>query len=180
MKAICVYCGSNPGRSPIYQDTARELGLYFAINDIKLIYGGSDLGLMGALANSVLDNGGKVTAVITADLKARSPHDNSSELIIVDTMHQRKQKMSELADAFIAMPGGFGTLDEMFEMLTWRQLGYHSKSCGFLNVNMYFYHLLLFLNESSREGFLKKEHRPLAFFAESIEGMMEEFHRQRR
>lgn len=176
MKRICVYCGSSLGSDPIYQKAARDLGSYLALNEIELVYGGSDLGLMGVIANSVLKNNGKVTAIMPTDLHNKCAHDNESELILVDTMHARKHKMFQLSDAFIALPGGYGTLDEMFEMLTWSQLGYHKKPCGFLNVGGYYDGLLEFLDRSLCQKFIREEHRALALNDSTIEGLMQKFH----
>lgn len=176
MKRICVYCGSSLGINSAHQNMARQLGKYLAISNIELVYGGSDMGLMGAIANSVLQNNGKVTAIMPTDLHKRCAHDNESELIIVDTMHARKHKMFQLSDAFIALPGGFGTLDEMFEMLTWSQLGYHKKPCGFLNIDGYYDGLLKFLDRSHCQEFIREEHRALALSDSTIEGLMSKFH----
>lgn len=175
MKAICVYCGSSSDIGVVYKEAAKELGQCLIKRNCELIYGGSNLGLMGIVANTVLSGGGQVTAVMPKDLEKRAGHGNSAKLIVVDDMHQRKQKMFELADGFIALPGGFGTLDEIFEMLTWRCLGYHEKPCGFLNVDGYFDHLLNFLDHSSAQGFIKPEHRELAFSRVNIPDLMECF-----
>lgn len=175
MKSICVYCGASLGFDSIYGEVAKSLGRYLAENSIKLIYGGSDLGLMGIVANSVLANKGKVTAIMPLDLKNRGGHDNESELIVVDTMHQRKQKMFDLSDAFIVLPGGFGTLDEIFEMLTWKQLGYHRKPCGFLNVNGYFDYLFSFLDHTLGQGFIRPVHREMAFATDNISDLINQF-----
>lgn len=176
MKTICVYCGSRKGTDPAYLQAARDLGEHLSTLNIELVYGGSDLGLMGILASSVLHNNGEVTAVMPLDLKEKAGHKEGTKLIVVDTMHQRKQKMFELADAFIALPGGLGTLDEIFEMLAWSQLGYNTKPCGFLNINGYFDSLLSFLDNASAKGFMEPEHRTLAFATNSIPDLMERFY----
>ena len=172
MRRVCVYCGSRIGNDPIYSKFAKDLGWHLAACEIDLVYGGSDMGLMGMVASSVLGNKGKVTAVMPVDLREKAGHKEGTELILVDTMHQRKQQMSDLADAFIVLPGGYGTLDEIFEMLAWRQLNYHTKPCGFLNVNGYFDYLLKFLNHASGEDFIKPEHRALAFAANNVPDLM--------
>lgn len=168
MKKICVFCGASAGLNPDFHQSASDLGKYLAENELELIYGGSDLGLMGVLANAVRNAGGKVTAVMPLDLKELIGHEYEAELIVVNTLQQRKQQMFDLADAFIALPGGFGTLDEIFEMLTWSQLGYHVKPCGFLNVSGYFNDLLNFLDYSQSQGFVKPEDRRLALAADNI------------
>ena len=148
MKNICVFCGSNRGNNPEYIKAAHLLGETIARKDLTLIYGGGNVGMMGALADSVLQSGGKVTGVITQKLvQLELAHLNLTELIVVETMHERKSIMSELAGAFIALPGGFGTLEEIFEVLTWGQLGIHRKPCGLLNINHYFDELIHFLDE---------------------------------
>ena len=181
MKKICVYCACHQGNNPAFRETAKELGRCLAENKIELVYGGSDDGLMGILAESVLLHGGKVTAVMPSDLKKRAGHKKGTELILVNSMdkrkamQERKQKMYNLADAFIALPGGLGTMDEMFEMLTWSQLGYNLKPCGFLNVDGYYNHLLAFLNNAVKEGLITPHHRTLAYAAASVEELLEKF-----
>jgi uncharacterized protein (TIGR00730 family) len=175
MEKICVFCGANPGTDPIYRKIAEDLGRYLSEENIELIYGGSDTGLMGAVANSVLDNQGNVTAVIPRDLKRKMIHKNSSNVIIVDDMSQRKQRMFDLSDAFITLPGGYGTLDEIFEMLTLSKLGYHAKPCGFLNVNGFYDSLLDFLDLASRQGFITPSERSMAFAADNIGDLLKRF-----
>ena len=169
MKTICVFCGASPGTSSAFTAAATELGKYFADNKINLVYGGSNCGLMGVLANSVLKNGGKVIAVMPEDLFKKCGRIREAKLIIVKNMQQRKQKMINLSDAFIVLPGGFGTLDEIFEILTYRQLGYHNKPCGFLNVRGYFNSLFDFIEDASAYGFIKPQHLKLAFSTNEIE-----------
>ncbi|HUA79160.1 MAG TPA: TIGR00730 family Rossman fold protein, partial [Dyella sp.] len=137
--ALCVYCGSQGGNRPVYVETARGFGEELARRNITLVYGGGKVGLMGAVATAALEAGGKVVGVIPRQLVEREvAHTGLSELVVVDTMHQRKTRMYELSNAFVALPGGFGTMDEMFEMLTWAQLGLHNYPCGFLNTLGYY------------------------------------------
>ena len=150
-------CGSNAGRDPGYADAARRLGEVLARRGIKVVYGGADVGLMGTLANAALAAGGEVAGIITPDLAARVGHPRL-RLEQVGSMHERKQRFSELADGYIALPGGFGTLDELFEALTWNQLGIHDKPTGLLNAGGYFDELLAFLRTSERERFVRAEH----------------------
>ena len=162
MKKICVYCGSSAGHSPAFLESARGLGEQLAKRDIGLVYGGASIGLMGAVADAVLEHGGQVTGIIPQSLLDREiAHSGLTELQVVNDMHERKQIMAELAQAFIAMPGGFGTLEEMFEALTWNQLDIHQKPCGLLNSNQYYDQLIWFLDHSVAQGFLKVPHRAL-------------------
>jgi len=139
MNAIVVFCGSSPGKEEIYKSKAEQLGQTLAEENITLIYGGASVGLMGAVANGVLKNQGKAIGVIPEFLNTKEvAHTQLSELIQVESMHERKTKMSELCDGVIALPGGFGTLEELFEMLTWAQLGLHQKPIGILNVNGFY------------------------------------------
>jgi uncharacterized protein (TIGR00730 family) len=161
-RKICVFCGSSSGVRPGYATTARELGRLLAGRNIGLVYGGGSVGLMGILADATLAAGGEVIGVIPQSLADREvAHRGLSELRIVETMHERKAVMADLADAFIAMPGGFGTLDEFFEILTWAQLGIHAKPCGLLNVESYFDSLLEFLDRAVDDQLLKPAHRKL-------------------
>jgi len=159
MKNICVFCGSSPGADPDYLKLAEKLGEEIAAQGLGLIYGASNLGLMGAVAKSALEGGSQVIGVMPKVFDGRVQHPNLTELIITDTMHQRKAKMFELSDGFIALPGGFGTFEEILEMLTWSQIGYSSKPCGFLNVNGYYDELIKFFDKSVEMHFVKKEHR---------------------
>lgn len=179
MKSVCVFCGSSLGALNGYGDVARQLGAELATMGIQLIYGGSESGLMGIVANAVLENGGKVTAIMPKDLHEAYGHENSAELIIVGSMHERKQKMHDLSQAFIALPGGYGTFEEMFEALTWSQLGHHDKPCGFLNVSGYYDGLAVFLDTVHAQGFINKGDRELAFIADSIGELMDNFSRRR-
>ncbi|MDN5200395.1 TIGR00730 family Rossman fold protein [Fulvivirgaceae bacterium BMA10] len=155
MKSICVFCGSSFGNRKIYKETSRELGKILAENNIRLVYGGGNVGLMGAIADSVLNEGGEVVGVIPQSLVNREKaHDGLTQIHVVKTMHERKDLMYKLSDAFIAMPGGFGTLDEFCEIFTWFQLGIHKKKIGFLNIEGYFDHLLEHFVRSVEEGFV--------------------------
>lgn len=161
-KRICVYCGANPGFSPVYQDAAIALADELSRAGITLVYGGSSVGLMGILADRVLQNGGQAIGVIPQALVDKElAHERLTELHVVASMHERKAKMAELADGFIALPGGMGTLEELFEMLTWAQLGFHQKSCAVLNVDGYYDGLLSFLERAVSQGFIRDEHRHL-------------------
>lgn len=156
MKAICVYCASSSGKKPAYVEKAKELGRALAKEGLALVYGGSKIGLMGQLADAVLAGGGQAIGVLPEALSAKEvAHPGLTELHIVKGMHARKAKMAELADAFIALPGGFGTMDETMEMITWNQLGFQAKPIGFLNVEGYYNRLFNFLSGMEKEGFVK-------------------------
>ncbi|MNE28070.1 LOG family protein YvdD [compost metagenome] len=164
MKRVAVFCGSNNGILPIYREGAVELGKEIAKRGITLIYGGGNVGLMGTVADSALESGGYVVGVIPEMLVERErSHPHLSELIVVSSMHDRKRKMADLADAFIALPGGPGTLEEFFEAYTWCQLGIHCKPCGILNIGNYYDQLISFFNHMNEQQFLKDEHRSFAF-----------------
>ncbi len=167
IEAICVYCGSSYGKNSKFTDTAIELGKVLAQNNITLVYGGSSIGLMGAIANSVLKNNGKVVGIIPETFAEKVRHKNLTQLILVKNMHQRKQRMSDLADAFIAMPGGLGTLEEVFETLTWAQLGLHKKPIGLLNIDNYYDKLNDFLDYCVKQGFIKREHKQMLMLSEN-------------
>jgi uncharacterized protein (TIGR00730 family) len=174
MKRICVFCGSSPGRSASYAAAASELGRLLAKRGIGLVYGGANVGLMGALANAVMDAGGDVIGVIPQSLvKYEVAHRGLPDLRVVASMHERKAMMAELADGFIAMPGGNGTLEEFFEVLTWAQLGEHSKPCGLLDIDDYYSHLLAFLDHAVEERFLRPEHRKMLVVESSPEAILE-------
>ena len=158
--SICVMCGSNDGRNPAYVKAATDLGESLAQRRIKLVYGGAQVGLMGAVADAALAAGGEVAGIITPDLAGRVGH-RRLHLERVATMHERKRRFSELADAYIALPGGFGTLDELFEALTWNQLGIHDKPTGLLNIDGYFDDLLAFLRHAEDDRFVRTEHRAM-------------------
>ena len=157
IRCVCVLCGSNDGRDPAYADAARRLGEVLARRRIKVVYGGAQVGLMGAMADAALAAGGEVAGIITPDLAARVGHPRL-RLERVASMHERKRRFSELADGYIALPGGFGTLDELFEALTWNQLGIHDKPTGLLNAGGYFDGLLAFLRHTEHERFVREEH----------------------
>jgi len=157
MKSVCVFCGSSMGKHPIYKKSAYNFGKQIAKENLSLIYGGGSVGLMGVLANSVLEHGGKVTGIIPRFLYEQEVgHDGVSELIIVDSMHERKQKMADLAHGFIAMPGGIGTLEELFEIFTWSQLALIKKPVALFNVNHFFDDMIHLFNKMIDEGFLKE------------------------
>jgi uncharacterized protein (TIGR00730 family) len=162
MKRICVYCGSNPGRQPVYREAAAELGKALVERDIALVYGGASIGVMGAVADAVLAHGGEVIGIIPQSLATREvAHNNLSELIVVTSMHERKAMMAELSDGFVALPGGWGTFEEIFEALTWAQLGIHEKPCGLLNIAGYYDHLGLFLQHAMDESFVREAYKPM-------------------
>ena len=153
--SICVYCGSRPGTEPAFAEAAREVGLWIAQNKGQLVYGGGHNGLMGMMADACLQAGGRVVGVIPKALVEKEwAHSGCSELHVVENMHERKRLMAERADAFLAMPGGIGTFEEFFEVWTWRQLGYHDKPVGLLNLNGYYDSLLAFLSTAVRQGFM--------------------------
>ncbi len=162
MERICVYCGSRAGTDPAYGDAARALGRCLAERGVGLVYGGASVGLMGVIADAVLDAGGEVVGVIPQLLVDKEvAHPGVSQLHVVDGMHARKALMAEFSDGFIAMPGGLGTLEELFEMLTWGQLGMHNKPCGALSVDGYYAPLVQFLDQAVSAGFVRPEHRRL-------------------
>jgi uncharacterized protein (TIGR00730 family) len=160
MHWLCVFCGSSAGNRPVYRDGARRFGEVLAAAGLGLVYGGGHVGLMGVLADAVLQGGGEVVGVIPQALVDRElAQRNLTRLEVVDTMHQRKARMADLADGFAALPGGYGTGDELFEILTWAQLGLHAKPVGLLNSAGFFDPLLVWLDRCVGEGFLRPEHR---------------------
>ena len=162
IRALCVYCGASTGHDPAHAAAARLLGTRMAERSIALVYGGGHVGLMGIIADAVLAAGGSVTGVIpTALMSTEIGHQQLTELHVVKDMHERKAMMADKADGFIAMPGGIGTLEELFEVMTWLQLGYHAKPVGVLNVNGFYDGLLGFLDRQRNEGYLRSEHRAL-------------------
>lgn len=176
MKSICVYCGSSLGARKEYVEEARKLGQLLAQKNMTLVYGGSSIGIMGVIANAVLDAGGEVIGVLPRFLdKKEIAHNQLTELKVVDSMHERKMLMSELSDGFIALPGGLGTLEEFFEILTWGQLGMHQKPCGLLNVKQYFRHLTDFLDYSVNEHFVKEVNRAMILVDENPERLLQRF-----
>jgi uncharacterized protein (TIGR00730 family) len=162
IRRICVFCGSNSGKDPVYRQAAVALGKTIVRRELDLVYGGGSVGLMGILADTVLEAGGSVTGIIPRALERREvAHEQLTAIHVVDDMHTRKAKMEELADAFVAMPGGYGTLEELFEVVTWAQLGLHRKPVGMLNPAGYFDGLLDCIDSAVVEGFIKPEHRRL-------------------
>jgi hypothetical protein len=160
LNAICLYCGSSPGNDMRYREAAALLGNTFAARNIELIYGGGSVGLMGVAADACIAAGGRVTGVIPKLLMEKEVgHKGVTKMHVVDDMHQRKRLMTDLSDGFIALPGGYGTLDELFEALTWLQLGYHGKPVGILNTAGFFDHLIRFLDHARDERFLRDLHR---------------------
>jgi uncharacterized protein (TIGR00730 family) len=180
MKTVCVYCGSNPGRLPEYRDAARLLGYEMARRGLGLVYGGASIGVMGAVADAVLERGGQAVGVIPYSLATKEvSHDGLDELIVVDSMHERKAKMAELSDGFIALPGGWGTIEEIFEMLTWAQLGFHEKPCGLLNVASYYDQLFAFLENAIEQQFVKEEYRPMIIMENAPDTLLDRFEKYR-
>ena len=155
MKRVCVFCGSSPGNNPVYIKTARKLANAIINKNYGVVYGGGAVGLMGVIAKSISDANGEIIGVIPKNLLDRDvAYTKLEDLRIVDTMHERKEMMHNLSDGFIALPGGFGTFEEIFEAITWAQLGLHKKPCGILNINHYFDRLVDFLNVAVEQGFI--------------------------
>ena len=174
VKSLCVYCGSSSGKYPEYTEQARAFGVEMARRGIALVYGGGKVGLMGTMADAVLAGGGKVIGVIPRQLvELEVAHPGLSELQVVETMHQRKTRMYELSDAFVALPGGFGTMDEMFEMLTWAQLGLHRYPCAFLDVRGYYDGLRTMMDHMVDEGFVKAGQRDSVWFGDSMTALFD-------
>lgn len=173
MKSILVYCGANSGVNPIYKQTAIDLGKIMGERKIRLVYGGGSVGLMGTIADSVLANGGDVVGIIPHFLdKMEVGHKSLPEIHKVDTMHQRKAMMEQMCDGIITLPGGYGSMDELFEILSWSQLGLHEKPIGLLNVNGFYDYLLLQLDKMVTEGFLKQPNRDLLIVSDNIEDLL--------
>jgi uncharacterized protein (TIGR00730 family) len=173
MKRLAVYCGSNPGKNPAYTVAAEKLGALLAREKIELVYGGGRVGLMGAVADAALKNGGHVIGVIPEKLVIKEViHEGLPDRRIVKTMHERKALMAELADGFIALPGGYGTFEEFFEVLAWSQLGWHQKPFGLLNVAGFYDPLIAFLDHTAGEGFIRPKHRELVIVEEDAEKML--------
>jgi uncharacterized protein (TIGR00730 family) len=178
MRRVCVYCGSSAGTNGVYAETARELGAILVGHDMELVYGGSSVGLMGVLADAVLEKGGKAHGIIPRMLEEKEiAHGGLTELHVVNSMHARKSMMAALSDGFIAMPGGFGTLEEIVEVLTWGQLKFHDKPCGLLNVNGYFDKLLAFFDHNEAEGFLRPQNRRMLLSDSTPAGLIQLFER---
>lgn len=160
IKTIVAFCGSGDGYNGIFKEIAWELGAYLADKGIRLVYGGTKIGLMGALADGVLNNGGEAIGVLPRFLQTKEiAHEGLTQMISVDTMHDRKMRMHELSDAILALPGGWGTMEELFEMMTWAQLGLHSKPVGILNINHFYDPLLAQLSVMTEEGFLQEKYK---------------------
>lgn len=176
MQRICVFCGSSPGSGAEYLAAARELGRVIAAKKLTLVYGGASVGLMGQVADSCLQAGGEVIGVITKKLvEMEVAHKSLTRLHVVETMHERKAKMADLSDGFVALPGGMGTIEEIFEMLTWSQLGIHKKPCGLLNTNRYYDLLLGFLDNAVDQKFIDIAHRHMILVDDTPLGLIHKF-----
>lgn len=174
MKRLTVFCGSSFGTDKIYRESAAMLGEILAKREIELVYGGANVGLMGVVADSVLDNGGRVIGVLPKFLESKElAHNRITQMILVESLHERKSKMSELSDGVIALPGGFGTLEEFFEMLTWAQLGLHKKPVAILNINGYYNPLITFVRNMVEEGFLKRENMQMILIGDKIHELLD-------
>ena len=174
LRHLCVYCGSRPGRRPAYAEAARTLGARLAQDGVGLVTGGGRVGLMGVIADAALAAGGHATGVIPQALLDREVgHEGLSTLHVVDTMHERKALMAQLADAFVALPGGLGTLEEITEMLTWAQLGLHAKPCGLLDVDGYYAPLVRFLDHATDEGFVRPSDRARIVVASQPDALLD-------
>ncbi|OFX24306.1 MAG: Rossman fold protein, TIGR00730 family [Anaeromyxobacter sp. RBG_16_69_14] len=174
MRRVCVFCGSSMGARQSYVDAARALGDLVARRGLGLVYGGASIGLMGAVADAALAAGGEVIGVIPAALEAKEiAHEKLTRLEVVDSMHERKARMAELSDAFVALPGGMGTLEELSEVLTWAQLGLHGKPCGLLDVAGYWRSLVAFFEHAVQERFLRPQHRDLLLVAEDPPALLD-------
>jgi uncharacterized protein (TIGR00730 family) len=180
MKRICVFCGSSQGSRPEYRAAAEDMAAELVRRNIGLVYGGGNVGLMGIIADAVLKAGGEAQGVIPEHLMAREVgHNGLTKLHVVRSMHERKALMTDLSDAFIALPGGFGTLEEFCEIVTWSQLGLHAKPCGILNVHGYYSRLLAMFDHAVQERFLKPENRALVLARDSVAELLqalEEWH----
>jgi uncharacterized protein (TIGR00730 family) len=172
IRSICVNCGSSSGLLPEYIEGARELGRLMAREKIDLVFGGAEVGLMGAVADAVIESGGKAIGVIPSSLADKVGHGKLTELHVVESMHQRKMKMFELSDAFIALPGGMGTVEEIVEILTWSQLGFHDKPGGLLNMGGYYDRLLAFFDHAVEHRFVKAVHRDMILVSNSFPGLL--------
>ncbi len=173
MKKVAVFCGASAGSDLVYREAAIELGTYLAKRQLTLVYGGGNVGLMGIVADAALAAGGEVIGVIPDFLKKwEVGHEGITELIVTENMHQRKAYMAELADAFITLPGGFGSMDELFEILTWKQLQIHKKPVGLLNINGFYDPLIAMMDRMVEAGFLRDSNRDLLLISESLEELM--------
>jgi uncharacterized protein (TIGR00730 family) len=176
MKRVCIFCGSSPGNRPVYLEAARSVGRLLADRGLELVYGGAHVGLMGAVADATLTAGGHVIGVIPQSLVDREiAHNKIPDLRIVASMHERKAMMETLSDAFLALPGGMGTLEEVCEIYTWAQLGLHTKPCGLLNVDGYYDPLLQLLDNAVTTGFLRQEHREAVLADDDPAALLDRF-----
>ena len=180
IKTLCVFCGSGKGRQPLYADHARMLAEYLLAEGITLVYGGANVGLMGVMADTMLAGGGKVIGVMPRSLVEREvAHENLTEMHIVEGMQERKALMADISDAFVALPGAYGTLDELFEVLTWNQLGIINKPIGLLNPDGYFNPLLQMLDHAVEENFLRPEHRDMLLAGEDLAQLIRDLEQYR-
>jgi uncharacterized protein (TIGR00730 family) len=176
LRRVCVFCGSNAGAEPAFADMTRGLADELIQRRIELVYGGGNVGLMGILANRMLEHGGHVIGIIPSGLAAKEvAHETLPELRVVASMHERKAQMADLSDAFVALPGGLGTLEELFETLTWAQLGIHDKACGLLDVNGFYRPLLAFLDDAVEARLLAPQHRAMLLVKESPAALLDAF-----
>ena len=176
LAAVCVFCGSSPGADPAYFAAAQATGQAIANRGLALVYGGAKVGLMGAVADAALAAGGEVFGVLPRGLAAKElAHTSLTRLEVVDSMHERKARMAELSDGFVALPGGIGTLEEIFEIWTWGQLGFHAKPAGFLNVGGFYDPLKAFLDHMTDQAFMKAMHRDMALFGQSPHDILDAF-----
>lgn len=176
MNRLCVYCGSSAGSGDTYIEAAKEFAQLLVASNTELVYGGASMGLMGVLADTVLECGGKVSGVIPQSLRDKEiAHDGLTELHVVKSMHERKSLMAVLSDGFVAMPGGFGTLEEIIEVLTWGQLQFHAKPCGLLNIDGFFDHLLAYFDHAMQDGFLRAEHGQMLLVASTPAELLDLF-----
>jgi uncharacterized protein (TIGR00730 family) len=174
VKSIAVFCGSEPGNSPLYLQAARDIGKTFAQKGIRIIYGGGNVGMMGALAGATLENGGTIIGVIPQALKVKElAKYDLTELIVVNSMHERKALMADKSDAFVALPGGYGTFEEFCEIVTWAKLGMHAKPCVLLNINGFFDHLIALFDHAQQEGFMTKTFRSLVLVENDISSLLD-------
>ena len=176
MERICVYCGSSPGPDPAYREAAEAFGRTLAERDLGLVFGGGHVGLMGAVADATLAAGGGAYGVIPEALEERElTHQGLTDLDVVGSMHARKERMAQLADGFVALPGGFGTLEELMEVLTWAQLGFHRKPCGVLNVAGYYDSLAAFFDSQVEAGFVEPDHREMLIVTDDADALLDRF-----
>ena len=174
MKSLCVFCGSSHGSEPAYTKAAESLASAIVNRDMQLVYGGGNVGLMGVIADKVMQHGGQAIGVIPEALMEKEVgHTGLTDLHVVADMHERKAMMASLSEGFVALPGGWGTLEELFEVMTWLQLGFHTKPCAVFNVNGYFDHLLAFLANSSEQGFVKPLHHDMLIAGDEPDGLLQ-------